>query len=250
MRIDLQVRLRPEWGSQTYRSININGGHYWNLQPPGHGDFDDIINGKIVLYNTYWNYIAPRYHAMANQVRSIVEERTAQLEIVGDLSDRKVLELGCGPGWLLDYTKGQIGDYRGIDFSERMLTEFAARLPQWIRKTLCCSIRDYFSPGEKYDLVVALSGAAHSMTNDDMEKCMHMLEPGGRFIAVTYGERVNEPRQQPLRDRYGITESYRKTDRPFVDLPHERIGIYSVHVLEQAEWEEARTDTLQEGETT
>ena len=216
-----------KWGQWNFRGININGGYFWLMGPPGHVDYD-IINAKHRLYKTYWDFIASRYHDMSAKVSSIVGERKKQLEIIGDMKDKRVLELGCGPGWLLEYTGGGVGRYTGIDHSQKMLVEFAARLPEWYRKVRICSVKEYFSTGEKYDLVLALSGMGHQMTNEDAKKCMMMLDDGGRLIAATYGKRAGD---QPLRDRYGISESYRKTERPFDKLdPEEKIGIYDVHV--------------------
>lgn len=114
-------------------------------------------------------------------------EHSSFLELLGDVSGRRVLDLGCGAGQLAFYlADAGAAEVIGIDASERMLDVARA---QWAHPRVSYrreSMEDAgFSPGA-FDLVVS-SLALHYVRDyaSLVRHIAHWLTPGGLLVFST-----------------------------------------------------------------
>lgn len=101
-----------------------------------------------------------------------------------ELTDRRVLDLGCGYGWHCRYAVEQGARLVvGVDVSERMLREARARTASPRITYLRQAIEDIAFPADAFDLV--LSSLALHYVADYAEVCARVrrcLAPGGAFV--------------------------------------------------------------------
>jgi len=60
--------------------------------------------------------------------RELITEDTLVNEHLGDFSEKKVLDIGCGAGRLTEFFAGEFKQAYGVDISEKMVEEARARL--------------------------------------------------------------------------------------------------------------------------
>ena len=102
-----------------------------------------------------------------------------------DLSGQRILDVGCGTGWLLrTYPDILPKHYTGIDTSEAMLRVCASRCFEFSERLHNCSIGHWY-PTERYDQILVLHGPEGLLTPRDVDKLPMMLNPGGRAVIMT-----------------------------------------------------------------
>lgn len=143
--------------------------------------------------------------------RDVIERHTL-FDLLGDVSDRTVLDLACGSGF---YTRmlRQAGAATvvGVDLSDEMiglanLTEAAEPLGI----TYHVGDATQLALGETFDVVFAAYLFNYARTAEQLTAMCHTvtrhLRPGGRLVAV-----VNNPEQSPagfeVIRKYGLTKS-------------------------------------------
>ena len=60
--------------------------------------------------------------------QSFLERRRKVIKLLGDMREKKILDLGCGSGDLLEKLQGQEIEYHGIDLSPSMVEEARSRM--------------------------------------------------------------------------------------------------------------------------
>ena len=103
--------------------------------------------------------------------------------IVGDPSGKRILEYGCGSGALFE-TIGfnRALSYRGVDFSEKMLSAFRSEHPAV--DTVCADASNYRDDA-KYDLIFSNAVVQYfdrAMVRQHIANASRMLMPGGRLV--------------------------------------------------------------------
>jgi len=103
--------------------------------------------------------------------------------VCGDPSGKRVLEFGCGTGALFaPMGLERARSYRGVDFSEKMLSVFRAAHPALdLVQGDASSYRD----DTQYDLIFSSSLVqylSHAMFRRHVANARAMLAPGGRFL--------------------------------------------------------------------
>jgi len=89
-----------------------------------------------------------------NQIPQLVSEIES---VYGSLNNKKVLDLGCGPGRLPEAFK-EMSFYLGIDQSKLMIERARIRFPK--RHFVCTSIEDYRNPNS-FDVVTCIDILQH-----------------------------------------------------------------------------------------
>lgn len=105
-------------------------------------------------------------------------------EMFPDFAGKRVLDLGCGFGWHCQYAIEQGAKSAvGIDLSEKMLNEAAAKNQSEAIEYRCMPIEDIDFPGNSFDIVMS-SLAFHYIESfaDICNKVSKCLTSGGDFV--------------------------------------------------------------------
>ena len=194
-----------------YRRIAFNGYVYWGsawkpLNWPDGSPATQLINRRRQTYQSPFDEVAPvfdegcgtpEHRASSESVCDIVREKLGD----GDT----VLDIGCGTGFLLDRFDIPPEQYTGIDTSHLMLRRLAAKHPAHVDSVEVCSFEEWYPP-ERYDLAVGLFGAGSWILPEYLSKLPMLLEPGGRWILMTYDDPICDPARQPTWKRFGVAE--------------------------------------------
>ncbi len=170
------------WEGRPYVHLLANGFSYWTMGAPVEDTV--VINRKRARYDAAYDEVgrlwarrcdSPERAAARDEVRDFVERR-----IGGNVGARRVLDVGCGHGPLLDWWDPE--RYTGLDPSVEMLLDLVARHPQRRGDVLNCTFADFHTT-RQYDLVVALFGSGDYV--DDPDRLASLLAPGGVAVVMT-----------------------------------------------------------------
>jgi SAM-dependent methyltransferase len=108
---------------------------------------------------------------------------TSSLEKAFVKSDARILEVGCGAGFSVQYLDIDYKEYAGVDYSSGLI-DYAKTYNSNTRASfICANIKD-FNPDQKFD-VIFMIGVLHHF--DDMDSVMmhlhNLLSEGGVIIA-------------------------------------------------------------------
>ncbi len=130
---------------------------------------------RIPLVYTSYQKLVGGYRARRLFVENMVRAR----------SNESILDLGCGPGDILDFLP-QV-NYYGIDLDANYI-EKAKKKYQDKGTFICSDITDFILPNTgTFDIVIA-SGILHHLNDDDSKKLFEIakkaLKPKGRLITL------------------------------------------------------------------
>ena len=99
---------------------------------------------------------------------------------------KKILEIGCGAGFSVEYLNGKFINYTGIDYSENLIKYAKEHNNYKGVKFECLNVNDFDSKF-KFDVVLMI-GVLHHMPNPEkvIKSLSKILSPGGIIV-------VNEP---------------------------------------------------------
>lgn len=155
----------------------------------------------------YDNFAVEYDEENANSLLNAHYERPAVLQLLGDVSGRRILDAGCGSGPLAAELVDRGADVTGFDSSPAMIELARRRLGQ----TVPLTVHDLSQPlpygNETFDDVVA-SLLLHYLQDWDapLAEIRRVLKPGGRLVAS-----VNHPfaRQiNAMHEDYFATREY------------------------------------------
>lgn len=117
------------------------------------------------------------------------------------LAGKRILEVGCGAGYAVDYLPTTYASYLGIDYSE-MLIEHARSERQTDRATFATTNARDLKTDEPFDIIFMI-GVLHHMDqmHEVVQNLVSLITPGGWLV-------VNEP--QPSNPVVGIARRLRK----------------------------------------
>lgn len=128
--------------------------------------------------------LAPRWDSLKpdDAVAAGVERGLA---LLGDLSGRSVVDLGCGTGRLESLILPRLGEGRvvGVDFSPAMLEEAARRCPDPRATWLCRDVHDTGIGTASADVVLCFDAFPHFHGRPALlAEVARWLRPGGAFL--------------------------------------------------------------------
>jgi ubiquinone/menaquinone biosynthesis C-methylase UbiE len=142
-----------------------------------------------------FRWLTPFFDAIIEGPMSIASMRRALLAQMGDLSNKKILDVGSGTGTMLIMTKEAYptADVTGLDGDPQILEiarSKARSLGLEIRFDQGMSFNLPY-PNESFDLVLT-SMMLHHLTRDDKQKTAlemyRVLRPGGQLFGADFGE--------------------------------------------------------------
>jgi 2-polyprenyl-3-methyl-5-hydroxy-6-metoxy-1,4-benzoquinol methylase len=145
----------------------------------------------------YWDAWNARWREttdLSRRVQKQVALFIAWLKSLGRM-DMKVLDVGCGSGWLCALLL-PFGMVTGIDFTEEVLARARSRNPEVRYIT-----GDFFDAGFKNEFDVVVSMEVISHINDQsgfIHKCWEALKPGGYLMLATQNKYVYEHRAETV----------------------------------------------------
>ena len=157
-------------------------------------------------YQSPWDELAPCYDAgpgtpdhdyERDAVCTLIEPYVRQA--------RSVLDIGCGTGFLLDRFEVPPALYTGIDISHLMLRRLVAKHPAHVDSVEVCSFEEWY-PVQRYDLALGLFGASSWILPEYLAKVPMLLNPGGRWILMTYDDPLCTPANQVAWKRFSVAE--------------------------------------------
>jgi SAM-dependent methyltransferase len=178
-----------------------------------------------------WDRVAEAYDGHYDTPECRAEDR-AVLELIGDVNGKRVLDIGCGTGWLLDHVEIPPESYTGVDPSGPMLAQLIQKHPGHKRRVFQKTFKQavvspLFGQMMQADLVVALFGAGAFLDSSDI-RCItrHLLKPQGWFILMTYSK------PQPMVADWGFEEEYPNRPTQLQSRqPSLAIGFHEAHVF-------------------
>lgn len=149
---------------------------YWNKR---YGTIDATKSGHIDLPAEYnaWLYRRKQDHVAK-----------AVVKVGGTLRGSKLLEVAAGSGAWMNFWKAHgVGEYLGIDLSERAVDSLIQRFPQY--RFLQCDLNDpglLAAIGENYDCITAIDVLYHVLDDarfaDVVCDLAKALKPGGLLV--------------------------------------------------------------------
>jgi len=136
-------------------------------------------------------------------------ERYTLVEMLGDVTGAKALDMACGDGYYTRLLKrAGASEATGVDVSAEMVRR-AEELEK--RDPLGCAYRQSevaaFRPPEPVDVIVAVYSLGYSRTAEELgrfcQSCHDALRPGGRFVGLNDNVRNPPPGTGSL-EKYGL----------------------------------------------
>lgn len=126
-------------------------------------------------------------------------------QFLGDLSDKSVLDAGCGSGRLIEALRDKGAEITAMDISQKMLDKINKKYSKI--KTVKGDIAAMPFKDEMFDVVIAAFVIVHlKYPEKAFEECYRVLKPGG-FLLVTNVNQKKEPKLK-IKDNYLKIKSY------------------------------------------
>lgn len=145
-----------------------------------------------------------------------IAERTLSLVTGGGDRPRRVLDVGCGTGYLLERLAGRLPDavaLDGVDPAPSMAEVAATRSSADRRVQVTAGVAEHLPyPDGRFDLVVTTTSFDHwSDQRAGLRECARVLTPGGRLVLVDQFSRWLAPTL--VARRRGKARTVRRADR-------------------------------------
>lgn len=152
----------------------------------------------LVDHNVGWKL----WTDMVRYYPSGVHRRRLIAEWLAPLAPSAILDVGCGPGHLLDFLRQRFpaASFVGVDNADQTVAENRERLP-WARFEPLDITRAAL--GERFDVVVCSEVIEH--VTDDEAALNHLVQMTGRYLLIT----VPTGRLFPLEAGFGHLRHYR-----------------------------------------
>ncbi len=162
---------------------------------------------KRRVYNSEegYNIYASDYDASLQYLNSF--EKDSVFKLLGDLRGKKVLDIGCGTGRIIEELKQRGAEVVGLDVSEKIL-EIAKKKFCDVEFVLG-NVNDLPFEDESFDLVLGLFLIVHLKNLEKpFEEIYRVLRPGGRFILSNINQKKAPKLKLKNRDEIVIKSHY------------------------------------------
>jgi ubiquinone/menaquinone biosynthesis C-methylase UbiE len=127
-------------------------------------------------------------HGWRGRLHHEIADRTASLALATVASPNRVLDLGCGTGYLVRALAGHYPDAErlvGIDAAPEMVRTASATTHD-DRLTFAVGVAEQIGcPDETFDLIVSTTSFDHwSDQQAGLSECARVLRPGGQLVLV------------------------------------------------------------------
>ncbi len=132
---------------------------------------------------------APAYdHGWRGQIHHEIADRTATLAVATVASPGRVLDVGCGTGYLLNTLARRYPEAQqlcGVDAAPQMIAT-ASALARDDRLSFSVGVAEELGyPDDTFDLVVSTTSFDHWTDQQaGLVECARVLRPGGRLVLV------------------------------------------------------------------
>ena len=180
---------------------------------------------------TTWGGVAQVYDTRMRELYGQYDP--VEVELIGSLRNKRIFDIGCGTGWVLDRFPGiRPENYLGCDPSSRMLRQLARKHPAFLPVTHHATFRQFYANGliweGTFDVVLAVGGVGTYLDTEDVAATIGLLSPSGRFIMSVYANRT----KQPMFPDWGIRESYAAMPDQIRDREPDLIADFDhIHIL-------------------
>lgn len=171
---------QERYGQRTFTRFDVNEFKYWTMGDPIETTI--LINRAYIETGSQYDRIAHDYDSLFIAPEAANENR-AVADLLPNLRDRKVLDIGCGTGLLAELKP--LGDYTGIDPSGLMLAKFRAKAPH-LSGGLVHTRFEGFHTTQRFELAVSLFGSPSYIAPGHLAKVKDLLVPGGEYILMFY----------------------------------------------------------------
>lgn len=171
---------QERYGRKTFTRFDVNGFKYWTMGDPIETTI--LINRAYIETGSPYDTLAHDYDGLFIGPEAARENRELA-DLLPDLRERKVLDIGCGTGLLAELKP--LGAYTGIDPSGLMLARFRAKAPH-LSKGLVHAGFEAFHTTERFDLAVSLFGSPSYIGPGHLRKVKDLLMPGGEYFLMFY----------------------------------------------------------------
>lgn len=129
-------------------------------------------------------------------------------KMLGDLTGKKTLDIGCGNGRLIHHLKNKGGVVTGADISKKMIESARKRFPD--TEFIQANAENLPFQNEEFDVVVAAFLIVHLKNPEKMFKEIYrVLKDGGSFILTNINQR-KAPKLKAGRQKIIIKSFYHR----------------------------------------
>jgi ubiquinone/menaquinone biosynthesis C-methylase UbiE len=113
-----------------------------------------------------------------------VRKRLVEELLAGAPTESKVLEVGCGPGMMVDYFLQRKADYNGVDLSSKMIAECKAKFNgQASPRFSVGDVQQLNFPDSYFDIVLCLGVLEYVPAESQaIREMARVLKPGGTLV--------------------------------------------------------------------
>ena len=170
-------------------------------------------------------------HGWRGRLHHTIGDRTAALATATEAAPQRILDVGCGTGYLLRALAGHYPEAKelaGIDAAPNMI-DTARRLTDDDRLTFAVGVAEHLPyPDASIDLVVSSTSFDHwSDQLAGLAECARVLRPGGHLVLVDQFSRWLIPTLAI--GRRGKARTRRRADRLLLRAGFDRLRWHKVH---------------------
>jgi len=164
------------------------------------------LEARALETRRFFNAIAPDWRAMRREVLGALDLDGLILTLLP--RSAKAVDLGCGPGDLLEAMAARADDLIGVDASPAML-ELARRKPGLARASLRVGELEHLPLADAEVQAAVLSLTLHHLSDPAaaLAEARRVVAPGGVLVVADYLKHQGEHMRQRYGDRWlGFTE--------------------------------------------